>query len=128
MVKLTLSTAAFLVAVSTSAFAESKVWNVTEESAQGLKSAQGQWALTIDGSKLSGTANMQFDNGNTLTYTVEGTVNASAYTVNMANRTDGKTGCVWSGHVPEGADMKSHGLIGKADCDGKVGFTIRAGF
>jgi hypothetical protein len=128
MTKLTLSTAAFLIAASTSALAESKVWNVTEESPQGLKSGQGQWLLTVDGNRLSGNANMLYDNGNPLSYTVEGTVNDSVYTVTMNNRTDRKMGCVWSGHVPEGADMKSHGLIGKVECEGKVGFTIRAGF
>ena len=71
---------------------------------------------------------MQFDNGNTLTYSLEGTVNDAAYTVNMIKRTDGKKGCVLSGHVPEGANMSSHGLVGKVVCDGNVGFTVKAGF
>ena len=129
MVKLALSTAALLVALSTSALAASQVWNVTEEGDSGLKNGQGQWFVTIDGdNKLSGNANLLFDNGNPLTYALDGTKSGDEYTVNMSKRTDGKNGCVWSGHIPAGSDMKSHGLIGRAVCDGKVGFTIRAGF
>jgi hypothetical protein len=130
MIKLTLITAATLVAISTSALADSQVWNVTEEGTSGgIKSAQGQWSVTIDNNnKISGSANMQSDKGEILTYTLDGSKSESAYTVNMSKRTDGKTGCVWSGHIPAGVDMKSHGLIGEVHCDGKVGFTIKAGF
>jgi hypothetical protein len=129
MTKLTLSTAAFLVAVSTSALADSKFWNVTEEGASGgVKGAQGRWSLNIDNNKLSGSANLQSDKGAVLTYTLDGSKSGSLYTVNMSKRTDGKTGCVWSGHIPAGVDMKSHGLIGEVHCDGKAGFTVRAGF
>jgi hypothetical protein len=130
MTNLTLITAATLVAMSTSALASSPVWNVTEEGASGgIKSAQGQWSVNVDNNnKISGSANLQSDKGAILTYTLDGSKNESVYTVNMSQRTDGKTGCVWSGHIPAGADMKSHGLIGEVHCDGKVGFTVKAGF
>jgi hypothetical protein len=129
MIKPTIKLAMLFVAVATPALASSKVWNVTEESLAGVKGAQGQWFVNIDGdNKISGTANMQLDTGAVLTYTLDGSLKDSAYTVKLSGRTDGKNGCVWSGHVPEGDNMKSHGLIGKAACDGNVGFTIRAGF
>jgi hypothetical protein len=129
MIKLTLTSAAFLVAVSASALANSQVWNITEEGNSGIKSGQGQWTVTVDGNnKLSGSASLAFDNGKTLTYDLEGSKNESAYTVNMTKRTDGKSGCVWSGHSPANVDPKSHGLIGQVRCDGNTGFVIRAGF
>jgi hypothetical protein len=129
MVWATLSIAAFLTAANTSALAESKIWNVTEEGSSGIKGAQGQWFVNIDSdNKISGTANMQLDTGAILTYTIDGAVKDSVYTIKMSNRTDGKNGCVWSGHIPAGEAMKSHGLIGKAVCDGNVGLTVRAGF
>jgi hypothetical protein len=129
MIKLTLTTAATLVAISTSALASSQVWNVTEEGVSGIKNGQGQWSVVVDGNnKISGSANIQRDNGTFLTYTIEGSVKDSVYTVNMSNRTDGKTGCVWSGHSPENVDTKSHGLIGKVNCDGNVALVIKAGF
>ncbi|MGC1859958.1 MAG: hypothetical protein WA733_02240 [Methylocystis sp.] len=129
MIKLTLRTAAFLVAVSTPAMASSQVWNVTEEGLTGVKSSQGTWAVTIDGNnKLSGSANMQFDNGSALAYNIDGSIAESVYTMNIVKRTDGKNGCVWSGHSPAHADEKSHGLIGEVKCDGNVRFMIRAGF
>ena len=129
MFKWGLRTAAFLVAVSTPAMASSQVWNVTEEGLTGVKSSQGTWAVTIDGNnKLSGSANMQFDNGSALAYNIDGSFAESVYTMNIAKRTDGKNGCVWSGHSPAHADEKSHGLIGEVKCDGDVRFMIRAGF
>ena len=128
MIKLTLITTATLVALSTSALADSQVWNVTEEGASGIKSAQGQWTVNIADNKISGSANMQSDKGGVLTYSIEGSKSDSVYALNMSNRTDGKTGCVWSGHIRAGVDMKSHGLIGEADCEEKVRFTIKAGF
>ena len=125
----TLRIAAFLVAASTSALADSQIWNVTEEGSSGIKGAQGQWVVNTDSdNKISGTASMQLDTGAILTYTIDGAVIDSVYTIKMSNRTDGKNGCVWSGHIPAGEDMKSHGLIGKAVCDGNVGLTVRAGF
>ena len=71
---------------------------------------------------------MQSDKGDILTYTLDGSKSESVYTVNLVKRSDGKSGCVWSGHIPAGVDMKSHGPIGEVHCDGKVGFTIKAGF
>ncbi len=129
MIKFTLSVAALLVAVTTSALANSQVWNVTEEGLSGVKSSQGAWTMNIDGNnKLSGSAEMQLDNGNTLAYKIDGSVANSVYTMNIDKRTDGKNGCVWSGHSPEHSDQKSHGLIGEVQCDGNVRFKIRAGF
>ena len=129
MVRATLRIAAFLAAASTSALADGKIWNVTEEGSSGIKGAQGQWFINIDSdNKISGRADMQLDTGSILTYTIDGVVKDSVYTVKMSNRTDGKNGCVWSGHVPTGEAMTSHGLIGKAVCDGNVGLTVRAGF
>ena len=129
MTKLALITVATLVAMSTWALADNQIWNVTEEgSSGGIKSAQGQWSVNIDKNKISGSANMQSDKGNVLTYTLDGSKSESVYTVNLVKRSDGKNGCVWSGHIPAGVDMKSHGLIGEVHCDGNVGFTIKAGF
>jgi hypothetical protein len=129
MVKLALRTAAIIVAMSTSALAESQSWNITEEGESSIKSAQGTWAITIDANKkISGSATMQMMNGNDLSYSLDGSLSDAVYTVNMSKRTDGKSGCVWTGHSPASADGKSHGLIGKVLCDGKVGFTVRAGF
>ena len=129
MTKTMMSVAALLVAVSTSALASSEVWNVTEEGLGGVKTLQGTWIMNVDGSnKLSGHAEMQADNGNTFTYNVDGSINDSIYTVTIGKRTDGKNGCVWSGHSPAHADQKSHGLIGEVQCDGNVRFLVRAGF
>jgi len=71
---------------------------------------------------------MQLTKGDELTYILDGSISDAVYTVNMSKRTDGKNGCVWTGQSPASADTKSHKLIGKVVCDGKVGFTIRAGF
>ena len=129
MIKLTLITAATLVAMGASAMATSQIWNVTEEgSSGGIKSAQGQWSVNIDDNKISGSANMQSDKGNILTYTLDGSKNGSDYSVTMSKRTDDKNGCVWSGHSPANVDSTSHGLIGQVRCDHNGGFTIRAGF
>lgn len=117
-----------LAALMGPAFAASQNWNVTEESASGVKGAQGVWSVNTDADgKVSGAANMQLDNGNRLTYTISGTVKDSLYTIEMSDRSDGKKGCVWNGHVPAGGD-KSHGLIGTALCDKDVKLIIRAGF
>lgn len=129
MFKFTFSLAALLVAVATPAWADSKVWNVTEETVGGVKGPQGHWSLNIDGeNKISGTADMQLGTGAVLTYAIDGSVKDSVYTVNMSKRTDGKSGCVWSGHAPAGENMASHGLIGNVVCDGNAKFTVRAGF
>lgn len=129
MVKLTLRTTAILLALGAPALADSLTWTITEEGATGIKSAQGKWLVTIDAEKkISGSSQLQKTNGDDLSYAIDGSVKDSVYTVNMSKRTDGKNGCVWTGQSPETKDAKSHGLIGKAACDGNVGFTIRAGF
>ncbi len=126
MHKLALATAAAFLAASAPAMAASQNWNVTEESASGIKNGQGVWAVTIDGDKLSGSATMMLDNGNPLTYTLNGTIKDGVYTVKMDNRSDDKKGCVWIGHTPSGIGTQTHGLIGEAACDG-VKLIIRAG-
>lgn len=129
MIKLTMGTLAVLLSINTVAFAETQLWNITEEGASGIKSAQGTWSVTTDANgKISGTATMQLTNGNPLSYTVDGSVKDAVYTINLTKRTDGKNGCVWSGHSPASQDQKSHGLIGEAQCDGNSKFVIRAGF
>jgi hypothetical protein len=129
MIKLTLSSAALLIAVTTSGLANSQVWNVTEEGLSGVKSSQGVWTVNIEGNnKLSGRAEMQLDNGNTRAYKLDGSIADSLYTMNIVDRTDGKSGCVWSGHSPAHSDQKSHGLIGEVLCNGNVRFMIRAAF
>jgi hypothetical protein len=128
MVSLSLRSVAILFALSAPALAASHNWNVTEESPSGVKSSQGVWTVRIDDNKISGSANMQRDNGAILTYSLDGSFHDSAYTVNMVNRSDGKKDCVWSGHSPTHDDQKSRGLIGEVLCDGRTAFTIRAGF
>lgn len=110
------------------ASAASQNWNVTEESSSGVKAGQGVWSVNTDPEgKITGTAGLQLDNGNPLTYTIAGSAKDSIYTIEMSDRSDGKKGCVWNGHVPAGGD-KSHGLIGTAVCDGGVKLIVRAGF
>ncbi len=110
------------------AFAASQSWNVTEEGESGVKAAQGTWSVNTDAEgKITGTANLQLGNGNPLTYKISGSVKDAVYTVELSDRSDGKKGCVWTGHVPTGADI-SHGLIGRAECDGGAKLIIRAGF
>ena len=128
MTKLTLNTAAALVALVVPALAVSQVWNVTEESASGIKGGQGTWTLKIDNNKISGSANMQLNNGAILTYDVDGSISGGIYTVTMFNRSDGKNGCVWTGHSPATGSETSRGLIGKVACDGGAAFAVRAGF
>ena len=75
MIKRALNAAAILVAMSAPALAAGKVWYVTEVGASGITGSQGTWTLTIDNNKISGTASMQFDNGNMLSYDVDGSLN-----------------------------------------------------
>ncbi len=56
------------------ALAASATWLVTEENSGGIKGAQGRWTVEVDGDKLSGVAEMQADNGNQLTYKLEGSI------------------------------------------------------
>jgi hypothetical protein len=123
MRKLTLTAAALLVSFTGSAMA-AQVWNITEEAASGIKSAQGTWLVTEADGKISGTAELQLTNGNPLSYTFEGTVAGSVYTVKLDKRADGKNGCVWTGKAGD----KAKGLIGEVQCDGNTKFKIRAGF
>jgi hypothetical protein len=118
MLKLTLATAAALLAFVGAATAETKSWNVTEESADGVGGAQGTWTVTIAGDKLSGKAQMQFSNGELLSYSLDGSIKDGVYTVNLVERSDGKKGCVWTGHAPSGAGAQTKGLVGYAPCEG----------
>jgi hypothetical protein len=119
MHKLTLATVAALVAISAPSLAAAENWNVTEENAVGIKSAQGVWNLKIEGDKLSGSASLQADNGNPLTYSVDGAVKDGVYTVKLDKRSDDKKGCVWTGHAQKAtAAGKATGFIGDVACDG----------
>jgi hypothetical protein len=128
MSKLLLPTIVALCGLAGPASAASQNWNVTEESSSGVKAGQGVWSVNTDPEgKIVGTANLQLDNGKLLTYTISGYVKDALYKIEMSDRSDGKNGCVWDGHVPAGGD-KSHGLIGTAVCDGGVKLIVRAGF
>lgn len=125
MLKLAARTVATLVLIGTPALAENQNWNVTEEGVSGVKTAQGAWAVKVDGDKISGSAEMQFDDGKPLTYSFDGSKSASDYTVSFKDRSDKKSACVWSGHVPANTDAKSLKLIGKVQCAGEA-FVVRA--
>ncbi|MGD9544092.1 MAG: hypothetical protein AB7F41_05895 [Methylocystis sp.] len=128
MPRILLSVVAALAAMGSPALAMSQNWNITEENVSGVKGAQGTWSVNTDAdNKITGTANLQLDNGKMLTYALSGSVQGAVYKIEMSERSDGKKGCVWNGHIPAGAD-KSHGLIGEAVCDGGVKLIIRAGF
>jgi polyisoprenoid-binding protein YceI len=119
MHKLALATAAAIAAFSAPAMAASQNWNVTEEHTSGVKNGQGTWAVTIDGDKLTGSASLQLDNGKPLTYSLEGTIKDSVYTVKLDKRSDDKKGCVWTGHAQTvTAAGKATGYIGDLVCDG----------
>ncbi len=119
MLKLTLATTAALLVLGISAVAETRPWNVTEENDSGIKNAQGVWTVTIDAeNKITGSADMQLFNGTPLTYKLDGSVKEGVYTVNLVDRSDGKKGCVWTGHQPTGGGQQTSGLIGYAPCEG----------
>lgn len=119
MLKLTLGAAVALLALVVSATAETRSWNVTEESAGGIKSAQGVWTLTIDAeNKISGGADLQLSNGDPLTYKLDGSVKGGVYTVKLVDRSDGKKGCVWTGQPPSSGGTQTTGLVGYASCEG----------
>jgi hypothetical protein len=120
MIKLALTTGAALVAFSATAFAAG--WSVTEISPVGIKRANGTWTVATEGDKVSGKADLQLDNGSTLTYKVEGKVEGGVYTLNLVDRTDGKKDCVWTGKPNEGARVYN----GDVAC-GSEKFSIRAG-
>jgi hypothetical protein len=120
MIKLALTTAVAVVAFSASAFAAN--FSVTEISTAGIKKANGTWTLNTDGGKVSGKAEMQLDNGSPVTYKVDGKVEGGVYTVSLADRTDGKKDCVWTGKTNESGKV----VEGPVVC-GSDKFTIRAG-
>ena len=127
MHKLTLATVAALLSLGASAMAETQNWNITEENTVGIKNAQGKWTVNVDASKISGKAELVGTDGSPVTYTVEGTIKDGVYTITLSNRSDGKKGCVWTGHQPAGTGTQTHGLIGEAPCEGAK-LIIRAGF
>ena len=127
MHKLTLATVAALLSLGASAMAETQNWNITEENTVGIKNAQGKWTVNVEGAKISGKAELDATNGSSVTYTIDGTVKDGVYTIALENRSDGKKGCVWTGHVPTGTGTQTHGLIGEAPCEGSK-LVIRAGF
>ena len=120
MLKLTLTTAAALLGLGVSALAGPAIWQVTEElDGAGIKIAQGDWNVAIEGDKISGSANMALQNGNPLTYKFEGAFKDGVYTLNLSDRSDGKKGCVWTGHAPTGMGVQTKGLVGYAPCEGQ---------
>lgn len=127
MLRLTVATAAILLSLGASAMAETQNWNITEENSVGIKNAQGHWTVNVEGGKISGKAELEATNGSPVTYKVDGTVKDGVYTIALENRSDGKKGCVWTGHVPTGTGTQTHGLIGEAPCEGSK-LIIRAGF
>lgn len=127
MNKFTLAIAAAVVAFGGHAWAASETWLVTEENVAGVKGAQGSWTVAVAGDKVTGDASMQSGNGNLLSYKVEGAIEGAVYKLNLIDRTDGKKGCVWSGHPPSSSSSQKTGLIGYAECDGAK-LIIRASF
>ncbi len=125
MLKPVFVTLAVLLALDSPALAASESWLVTEENTAGVKGSQGTWMVTIDGNKLSGTAELQTDTGRQLTYKLQGNKSDGIYTVTLSDRSDGKKGCVWSGHAPAGTGTQTHGLVGYVECEG-VKLIIRA--
>ena len=93
---------AVLLGLGGSALAGNETWLVTEENVGGVKGAQGTWTVNVEGNKVSGVAAMQTDKGGVVTYKVEGDIADGVYTIKINDRTDGKKGCVWSGHAPRG--------------------------
>jgi hypothetical protein len=126
MSKFAVALAAALTLCAGSALAAGKSLQVTEEAESGIKTSQGSWWVEIDGEKVTGDATMQANNGSPLTYKVKGTLKDGVYTVELLDRTDGKKGCVWTGKAASGP-VQSHGLIGKAPCDGGVVLVLRIG-
>lgn len=104
--------------VGGSAFAADENWLVTEENVSGVKGAQGTWAVKIEGNKITGLAALQTDRGGQLSYKIDGSISDGSYTITMNDRSDGKKGCIWSGHAPAGSSTQKQGLIGYAECDG----------
>lgn len=112
-------------ALTAPALAAPHEWMVTEENEAGLKAAQGTWNVKTEGDTISGTANMQFANGNPLTYKLSGTMKDGVYTIEMTDRSDGYKGCVWTGHSPRAGSAQTTGFSGLAPCDGGKKFVLR---
>jgi hypothetical protein len=66
---------------------------------------------------------LQLQNGNPVSYSFDGALANSTYTLTMTGRTDEKHGCVWTG-AQQGQNAKS--LNGDAKCDSNVAFRIKA--
>lgn len=98
--------------------AASETWLVSEENTGGIRGAQGTWEVNSEGAKVSGSAQMMTDKGGQLTYKIDGSVADGVYTLTLTDRTDGKKGCVWSGHLPSTASSQKQGLSGYAECEG----------
>ena len=125
MKKSILAAAAIVLLSGVAAQAGTVRWNISEENS-GVPNAQGVWNVTEEGDKISGTAELQLLNGNPLSYKFEGALKDGVWTVNMTDRTDGKKGCVWTGHSPSGGGTQTTGLLGYANCDGGVKIVLRA--
>jgi hypothetical protein len=126
MMKLAVKSAVALVLTVAPAAAVTQTWNVSEQSTSGIALGQGTWAVTIDGDKVSGKAEMQYDDGKPYTYSIEGAKSESGYDVTLSGRSDKKDGCVWSGRLPNGADPKSLKLAGKVQCATGGAFVIKS--
>ncbi len=107
-----------LLAIGGSALAATETWLVTEENTAGVKGSQGNWNVKVEGDKISGDAQMQGGSGEQLTYKLEGSVAGGVYTVRLSDRSDGKKGCVWTGHAPSTGGAQTHGLAGYVECEG----------
>jgi hypothetical protein len=117
--------AAAVLLLSGAAQAGAVRWNISEENS-GVPSAQGVWNIAEEGDKISGSAALQKSNGEPLSYKFEGSQKDGVWTVNLSDRTDGKKGCVWTGHAPTSVGTQTTGLLGYANCDGGVKIIIRA--
>jgi hypothetical protein len=126
MMKLAVKAAVALVLTAAPAAAVTQTWNVSEQSTSGIALGQGTWAVTIDGDKVSGKAEMQYDDGKPYTYSFEGAKSESGYDVTLSGRSDKKDGCVWSGRLPKGADPQALKLAGKVQCATGGAFTIKS--
>jgi hypothetical protein len=120
MIKLALTTAVAVIAFSAPVLAEQ--WNVTEIATSGIKRASGTWTVATTGDKVSGKGDLQLDNGSAVSYKLDGTVAGGVYTLNLADRTDGKKECVWTGKPNESGRVYNGDVV----C-GSEKFTIRAG-
>ena len=114
----TLAAMAAWAALGGPAVAAGEIWLVTEENSEGIKGSQGTWTVDVDGDKISGVAAMLADNGSEVSYKVDGAIEGGVYKITMNGRTDGRKGCVWSGHAPAGSGAQTKGLLGYAQCEG----------